>query len=310
MPVQPMRSVNSMTADSIRISGIEICVHARGPTDRPVVLFLHGPFSSAHTWEVIIDSLADEFRCIAVDLPACGCSPIPPPAHWTLQSFVQLIDGILDWLSVEFCSLVGTQMGGSIAVWYAAVRSHRVERLSIMSAGILVESPSNMRFYRALAHRLTGPFIQMTLPRVVFAKLLNKARGPGQPIEPDQLSTYLRQFRRRGSAQARIALDVRRTYDSVRAFLIPRLSRLTLPVLLVYGEADPIVPVDAGGIFRALLSGSQLLTLAGCGDFPQEEFPGLLSQRLKAFLGAGRVMEGTCGRKSDNSTSSPGNEGV
>ncbi|MEM9490087.1 MAG: alpha/beta hydrolase, partial [Myxococcota bacterium] len=119
-------------------------------------------------------------------------------------------------------------------------------------------------------------------------------RRDHQLVHPENFDHYFRQFRRTADAQTKIALGVRTSFGESFSELAPLLSSLKTPTLLLFGEADRIVPPATGERFHELLSNSRLIKIPGCGDFPQEEFPEVVADEICTFLTEGleRAAEG------------------
>jgi pimeloyl-ACP methyl ester carboxylesterase len=86
------------------------------PSGRPVVL-VHGFRTDSTTWRHVVPGLAERYRTVLVDLPACGGSPVPDRTGWTADAAADLLVGLLDALELRDPVLVGSQMGGSLTAW-------------------------------------------------------------------------------------------------------------------------------------------------------------------------------------------------
>ncbi|WP_437626755.1 alpha/beta fold hydrolase [Sorangium sp. So ce1151] len=280
--------------ETFRIKDLTLSARCFGPEGAPVLVFLHGYLTAARTWDGVCSRLSPRFRCVALDLPACGDSPAPRRSvEWSLDLFAGVCDGLLDALRIERVNLVGSQMGGSIATWYTAKHPERVSRLAVMASGILGETTANMRLYRALASPWTGWLVKRILPRGQFMKRWSYAHGPERGANLDNFERYFDQFRRTADVQSRIALGVRASFGTSFSAAAPLLSGLKTPTLLLFGEADRIVPPSTGDRFHELLPESRLVKIPGCGDFPQEEFPEVVAEELGRFFAADGAQGGS-----------------
>ncbi|HEU4727135.1 MAG TPA: alpha/beta hydrolase [Kofleriaceae bacterium] len=271
--------------ETFRVGDLTLCARSFGPADAPVLVFLHGYLTAARTWDAVCNRLAPRFRSVAIDLPACGDSPRPPrDVAWSLDTFAGICDGLCEALGQDRVDLVGSQMGGSIAAWYAARRPERVRRLAVMASGILGETAANMGLYRALASRWTGWLVKRILPRKQFLQRWSRAHGPERGPNLSNFGYYFEQFRQTADIQTRIALGVRASFGTRFGDAAPLLQGLATPTLLLFGAADKIVPPSTGDRFRELLPASRLVKIPGCGDFPQEEYPELVAAELLRFF--------------------------
>ncbi|MEU9607620.1 alpha/beta hydrolase [Streptomyces sp. NPDC048057] len=260
-------------------------VYEEGRADGPPLVFLHGFMTSAFTWRHVHPAFADRYRVVLVDLPGSGDTPAPPGGRWDADRWVRLVAQLLDELGVDRAVLVGSQMGGSLAAWFAALRPERVEKLVVMAAGVLGEAETNLTLYRLLAHRRFGPLVARLLPKGHFRKRWLAAHGPDHRPEPGVVERYHRQLRRQGAQMARVGLDLRLSYGEHFDALVEPIRGLAVPTLLLFGADDRLVPPSTGRRFESLLLDSRLVVLADCGDFPQEEKPKEVVEAVERFLG-------------------------
>jgi pimeloyl-ACP methyl ester carboxylesterase len=271
----------------VPLDDADLHVYERGPVGGPPVVLLHGFLTSAHTWRRVWPALAVRHRVVLVDLPGSGGSPDPRAPEWSAARAADLLVALFDAMGLVAPAVVGTQMGGSLAAWLAATHPDRVGKLVVMAAGALGEDGANLGLYRLLAAPMVGPAVARALPRQVFAARWAAAYGSGHEPDPAAVSLYHRQFRRRGPVMARIGLGIRRSYGESYDALAGPLAGLPVPGLLLFGEADRLVPPSTGERFAALLPNSRLVMLPGCGDFPQEECPDEVAAEIAGFLAAG-----------------------
>ncbi|GAA2217200.1 alpha/beta hydrolase [Streptomyces nogalater] len=267
------------------LTDAQVCVYEAGRRDGPPLVFLHGFLTSAFTWRDIYREFTDEYRVILLDLPGSGASPAPRVTGWNAERCVRLVDELFDELHIDKAVLVGSQMGGSLAAWFAALRGERVDRLVLMAAGALGEAEANLTLYRLLAHRWLGAAVARIFPRRVFEQRWLAAHGPGYRPAPGVVDRYFRQLRRQGARMARVGLDLRLSYGESFDALAGPIGGLRVPTLLIFGQEDRLVPVSTGRRFASLLADATLVVLPGCGDFPQEEKPGEVRQAIAGFLG-------------------------
>ncbi|OLR94842.1 alpha/beta fold hydrolase [Actinokineospora bangkokensis] len=269
---------------TIALDGADLRVYEAGPVDGPPVVLLHGFLTNATTWRDVWPALAERHRVVLVDLPGCGGSPAPRAGGWTAGTAAGLLVSLFDALDLAAPAVVGSQMGGSLAAWLAALHPDRVSRLVVMAAGALGEGAANLGLYRALATPVLGPLVARLLPRGSFEQKWAAAHGPASTPDPDAVAAYHQQFATRGAVMARFALGVRLSYGESFDALAGPLDGLAVPTLLLFGAEDRLVPPSTGRRFAELIPGSRLVLLPGCGDFPQEEAPEAVAAAVAAFL--------------------------
>lgn len=118
-----------------------------GPVDGPAVLMLHG--TGGH-WETFVSNLGPfsaHFHCVAIDMVGNGFSG-KPDVDYDIDLYVAHAMAVLDALSIETASIIGTSLGAWVAAAAALAHPDRVERLVLMSPAGLVATESNMQRIR------------------------------------------------------------------------------------------------------------------------------------------------------------------
>lgn len=270
--------------------------HTTGGAGTPV-LFVHGLGSSGYIeWRFNLGHAARRHRVLAPDLPGFGRSDKPAGARYSVAWFARVLDRYLDVLKVPSAAVVGTSMGGRVALELALTRPRRVRRLVLVNS--LGLGRPQVQFFYPL----------MMLPRVGEAAM-QIARVAVERMPP----AVVRRFAARYAAAAEVErtmddgylADLREMYASagysdaylatVRSLARPsallglhdltgRLPELRMPVQLVWGGNDPLFPVAHAARAHRLLPGSRLAVLEGAGHTPQAERPDEFNRILDRFL--------------------------
>ncbi|MBA2349150.1 MAG: alpha/beta fold hydrolase, partial [Solirubrobacterales bacterium] len=124
----------------LTVAGRPVNVCDLGPTDGEAIVWIHGLSGCWQNWLENVPALADAgYRCVALDLPGFGCSPMPAE-RITIARYADLIDELLKALGIQAACVVGNSMGGFAAAELAIAHPQRVERLVLISAaGIAIE---------------------------------------------------------------------------------------------------------------------------------------------------------------------------
>lgn len=140
-------------------------VTARGSSDRPAVLFLHGGVINRHMWEPVIGRLQDDYHCIAIDLPAHGDLS---DGDFTMAGAVERVPAVLDALDVGEAALVGLSLGGYVAQTVAATSPSRVSGLVLSGATIRYVGWDGMS---AKLYGMVFPLVSRPAARALSRKL-------------------------------------------------------------------------------------------------------------------------------------------
>lgn len=269
--------------ESIHGSEITFATGGKGP----VLLLIHGMGGNFRNWETVIGPLARHHTVIAPDLPGHGESAAGH-GDYSLGAFASVLRDLLVTLGHERATLVGHSLGGGVAMQFGYQFPEMVERLVLVSSGGL--GPDVSAILRAATLPGAGPFIQATaaLGQVVVPPLAQGLERVGLRPNAD-LAEVVRGY---GS----LADDDRRAafLATVRGVIGPRGQRVTagerlalaetVPVLIVWGERDRIIPVGHGEDAHRHLPHSRLEIFDNVGHIPQIEAPLRFVDALDRFL--------------------------
>lgn len=248
----------------------------RGPLDAPPVLFLHGFMGARDDWDAIVGELADDFRCIAIDLPGHGEAVDLPDEAYTFDGTLAAIADTLGALGIDRCRVVGYSMGGRIALGLALRYPKRVVRLVLASASPGLRTPRE----RAERRRIDAE--RAAAIEADFGAFLEDwARLPLFALDGEESR---RRFieRRRRNIPAELARSLRGVGTGQQPSLWPDLESLTVPTLAVAGGRDAKY-VDL--VFEvAALAPTATPLVVPAGHAVHAERPDLFATLLRSFL--------------------------
>lgn len=251
------------------------------------LLLVHGVGSSIDSWGDVPERLGAAGRSvIAVDLLGHGGSGAGN-GDFSLGAHASCIRDLLDHLSIERVHLVGHSLGGGVSMQFNYQFPERVESLTLISSGGLgAEVGARLR-----AATLPGSEIVLRVaasrPVVRSMTWLSQAfRIAGRT--PAALSPRtIAKLQRLQNAESLAALLA--TLRSVvgpqgqRVSALGRLHQLDPErVLIIWGDADPMLPVQHGHDASDLLPGSRLVIVPGATHDPHTDDPALITAELLA----------------------------
>ncbi len=264
----------------LELDGVRLHLRDTGPRTAPPVLFLHGFGSSLHTWEEVAAGLDRDFRVLRLDLPGFGLTGADATGDYSDARSHAVILALMGRLGLQRVALVGSSMGGRIAWSFAAAHPDRVTRLVLMapdgfaSPGIGYDQPP-----RVPALMRVLPY---TLPEGMLRGSLRPAYGNPAVLTEAIFERYRAMMLAPGVRKAIL--------DRMGQHVLPRpeplLARIRLPVLLLWGDRDAMVPVTNAQDYLRALPDARLVTLPGIGHVPMEESPGEVARVLRDFLAA------------------------
>ena len=253
----------------VRANGVDICVQTFGGAAAPAILLIHGAMTSMHGWEdAFCQRLAAGGRfVIRYDHRDTGRSVSYPPGEpgYTFHDLTADAVALLDALGVDAAHLVGTSMGGGIAMLAALDWPERVASLTLIGT-----SPG-------------GPGLPPMSPE--FLAHVSGAEHPDWS-EPEAVVEHMLKFLRLNSAgsghfdEARmrdaLRLDVARTVNvassQINHFAMDvgepirdRLGTIAAPTLVIHGDRDPVFPLGHAEALAEEIPGARLLVLKRTG---------------------------------------------
>jgi pimeloyl-ACP methyl ester carboxylesterase len=246
------------------------------------VLFLHGIPTSCALWDGVIDRLASQFQCIAVDLPGLGRSASTPHGFRNLKDLAASIEAIRIEHRIDKWHVVGHDAGCAIAVHYVHRFPHRVGRLALLTPSMF---PELKPFYlfgvlrKPVIGELMAPAINLIFWNVVMRLALAGSRDRN-----GMLKKFQAPFRGlRGSW--RLMSLLRWGHPAEVLERIPTLlPEILVPTLVFHGSKDPAVPELFARRACDLMPNSELILLDS-GHFLPISQPVAVAEALARFFG-------------------------
>lgn len=265
----------------------------------PALLLIHGIGDNSSTWDEVIPILAQHYTVIAPDLLGHGRSD-KPRADYSVPAFANGMRDLLVVLGHTKVTVVGHSLGGGVAMQFCYQFPRFVERLVLVAAGgvtrqvnpalrlislpVVHQALSALRIpgvvpgLRVAAKAVTAvpvvPFASVTAtPKRLLADHEDLMRVLGDLADPTACAAFLRTLRAvvdwRG--QSVTMLD--------RCYLTER-----LPVLLIWGDEDIVIPYHHAELAHSAIPHSELETFPGAGHFPFRDDPERFCRVVIDFL--------------------------
>lgn len=281
-PDKPRAALEAVYArppsEFLTVAGIRLHVRDTGPRTAPAVFLLHGFGSSLQTWDAWSDALSTDHRVIRFDLPGFGLTGPDPTGDYTDARAMQVLAALMDRLGIAHASLIGNSMGGRIAWEFAAANPTRVHRLVLISPDGFA-SPG-IEYGKAVE----VPLMVRMLPYMLPTALLRMSLAPAYADPAHMTGAMVQRYRDMLLAPGVRDAVIARMRQVVLTDPVPRLRGLHVPVLLLWGQKDAMIPVSNAADYRAALPDSTLAILPDLGHVPQEEAPAISLPPVRAFL--------------------------
>jgi pimeloyl-ACP methyl ester carboxylesterase len=273
----------------VEIDGREVSVIDTGG-DGPPLLWIHGLGGIWQNWLLNIPAFMETHRRVAVDLPGFGQSEMPA-GEISIRGFARTVDRVCDLLDVENPVVIGNSMGGFVGAELALSFPTRVAKLVLVSAAglsteYLAREPllAGARIFAVLTAR-TG------LRGSPVVKRRRLRRIALQPVVryPERLSLPLATELVAGAN----APGFLQAFEALMGYSFrDRLERIEVPVLIVWGRNDMLVPVEDAEMFEHLIGdNAHSVIFDDTGHLAMLERPTRFNELLSAFIAGEREPE-------------------
>ncbi len=278
---QTYREAAGSTAEVVDVNGLDVHVERESYTgdcgcDAPLVVLMHGFGASTFSWRDVIEPLRGYGEVVAYDRPAFGFTE--RPTEWTGTNPYGFAGNfeILDALISEFGAgreivLVGHSAGGQLAAEYARLNPTRVSALVLVDPAILTTggAPDGLEWFWGIPQidRL-GPILVAGIASSGM-DLLRESYADQSMITDKVLAGYRAPLTITGWEEAFWNFSTAPRTNQ----LAENLDGVTMPVLLITGDADTVVPTADTIALNSLFPDSQLVVIDNSAHLPQEEKP-------------------------------------
>lgn len=268
-------------ASLLEIGGHLVHVVDRGPREgAEAVVFVHGFGASAYSWRKVTPELVG-YRTIALDLNGFGYTERPHGLEpYTRDGQVELIRGVLDRLGLQRVHLVGHSYGGAIVLTFADRYPERLRSLTVIDSA-RPDYPETRR--RTIARWRPALDLYLRLWALHYRsirKALEHSVWDDSLVTPNLVEAYLERLRIEGAARAYYGV----TAPAPEPREMVRLDRLEMPILVLWGVEDPLIPIAKGRHATAQVPCHRFVAIPDSGHLPMEEQPEAVVRALKSFL--------------------------
>jgi pimeloyl-ACP methyl ester carboxylesterase len=286
--LRPVREVISPSLEFRTIHGYKRAFRIAG--SGPAILLIHGIGDNSTTWTGVHAKLAQRFTVVAPDLLGHGKSD-KPRADYSAAAYANGMRDLLSVLDIERVTIIGHSLGGGVAMQFAYQFPHLVDRLILVGAGGVTKDvnialrfaslPMGSEALALLRLPLVLPTLQV-MGRLAGLMLGSTAVGRDLPNilrilddlpEPTASAAFTRTLRAVVDWRGQIVTMLDRCYLTE-----------AIPVQIIWGSEDVVVPVRHAHMAHAAMPGSQLEIFENSGHFPFHDDPARFLDLVHRFI--------------------------
>ncbi|WP_066914034.1 alpha/beta fold hydrolase [Mycobacterium interjectum] len=293
--LRPVREVEAPALQFRTIHGYRRAFRIAG--SGPALLLIHGVGDNSKSWEAVHVKLAQRFTVIAPDLLGHGESD-KPHADYSLPAFANGMRDLLAVLGIDRVTVVGHSFGGGVAMQFAYQYPQLVERIVLVSAGGVAKDVSLALRLAAMplgaealgvlrapglmpAIRRVGRAVQTVLGSTKVGRDAAEVVGLLEGfLDADGLAAFARTLRS--------VVDARGQYVTMldRSYLVK-----SVPVQIIWGADDLIIPVEHAHTAHAAMPGSRMEIFEDSGHMPFHDHPDRFVEVVDRFVDSTRPAD-------------------
>lgn len=258
-------------------------LHARVTGEGPDLLLIHGVTDNLTTWDRVAPALSEHARVHALDLPGHGRSPVPR-APLGVGAMARVVSEYLDARGITRCVVAGNSLGGGVALALSAREPDRVR-------GVVPLGSIGLPFRLPLTLRLLRLYGVAEVMRVMASlpSWLRRASMVGMfhrdfVLPEASLEGYWSGWR--APARAPYIRSLMRVLNVAEPEAI--LGEIRVPVHVIHGADDRVIPARVGREIAARIPGAELTLLERTGHAPQNERPEATVTAIREMIACAR----------------------
>lgn len=264
--------------------GVKINYYDEG--QGPPIILLHGFGGCSYSWRYLAPALAANHRVYSIDLKGFGLSDKPQDGKYAMSDQADMVTAFIHNKDLHNLVIVGHSMGGGVTLsTYLKVREDQPPRVKAL---VLIDSPGYPQKTPWFIQLAKLPVLadvgdKLVSPRFATYMVLRGDYYYKDKITEDQINTYAYYDSLPGAWEALVQSAKQIEPADVEA-LVTQYKTISVPVLVIWGEEDEVVPLEVGKKFKRDIPNCQLVILPKCGHMPPEEEPEATTRAIQGFL--------------------------
>lgn len=241
------------------------------------VLLIHGIGASSYIWRFIYKDLSEQYKVTAIDLPGFGFSSKDPSLSYGLDEQVQRLNQFIEKIKIKKVHLVGSSMGGALALWYSIKYPNQVNKVATISPAtnpkLMLPLPPFATSFSKIFEMALNKHLIITIIRRVNAnrKLITKEHIENCSLHYDGSTDAIKTF----IASTKTIQDKR---------LPSQLCKTDKDVLILYGLKDKMVPRKYMLELQKVIKNVTYAEDQSSGHHSMEDSPAFILKNLKTFF--------------------------
>lgn len=257
------------------IFGYNIYFTQQGHGDH--IILLHGIGASSYVWRFLTPKLAETHTVTAIDLLGFGLSDKPDTFKYDLDSQCDVIIELLKQLDISKCTIVGSSMGGTIALRLTQLKPEMFTKVIALSPA----ADPRIAFFDLNRISFLSPVVKPLVTEKFVKQIMKRVYSEKHLITEENIKAFAEPYsNNRGAVDSFVKsftlLRDPRVFDS--------LDTITNPVLILWGQKDRIIPLKFAQKIQNKIPNAHLEVHKTAGHHVQEDDPEWVLSKIIPFL--------------------------
>jgi pimeloyl-ACP methyl ester carboxylesterase len=228
-----------------------------------VLLLLHGLMGALSNWEGVIEEFKGKYKVVIPMLPIYDL----PLLTTGVKSLAKYVHKFIKYKEYDQVILLGNSLGGHVGLIYALSHQEMVKALVLTGSSGLYENAFGGSFPKRESYDFIKEKVQITFfdPETATKELV------------DEVYEIV-------NNRHKVIRILAMAKSAIRHNMSKDLSKIKIPVALIWGKNDKITPPEVAEEFNLLLPDSELTWIDQCGHAPMMERPKEFNETLVKFL--------------------------
>ncbi len=252
-------------------NGVNLHYEIVGPAGAPVVAFAHSIGATMAMWDAQVAALSGRYRCLRYDTRGHGGSEVvATPA--TVDDLADDLAGLLDALGIARAHVVGLSLGGMTGQAFALRHPQRLDRLALLATSAAMDEAAWRQRIETVTNEGYAPFIDGIMVPRWFTPAFAAAH-------PEVIAGFRSRMMANDPLGYAACANVIATLD-----LLPRISGIKAPTMIIVGAEDPATPVAMSEAIRSRVPHAEMIVIPGAAHIVAVEAAERVTEHLAAFL--------------------------
>ncbi len=260
---------------NLTVNNISVSYNDNGPDDAPVLIFIHGfPFNKS-MWKMQVRALKENYRVIAYDIRGHGNTE-SGNEKFSIELFAGDLIALMDKLEIDRAILCGLSMGGYIALTAVENYPERFDALVLSDTQCIADSAKakekRLKTIEIIKEKGISNYAATSIKNLFAPDSFNTKKNEIENVREMIVKTSPQSV-----CNTLLALTERKETCS-------SLKNINIPVLVMAGKEDKVIPVDASMLIHENIKDSLLRIIAHAGHVANIENPEAFNFNLVKFV--------------------------